>query len=575
MKRLLVGLLLLLSLSVFAPLTSAIGEGGIQDMARYFGEDYELFFAIRTDDLYVSEINSIVNTVISKLPPELASSVPSEIDLRSFISLPIENQVYTYEDIRGVLGDSFAFGARSLQALDGGTPKEGGFMLAVEIKDRAALETALNLGSLNAIEASAFSLYTLPNGTLALTDDLLMFAADVNTLPAIFTGLEATEKYQSAIGALPAESYNILLYANLENALEVALADAPAELLVSLEQLPNVFVLGATILDGKSLAIDIAADTALLYAPTPISTSFAQNLPNGTDLLVHSTDLGKSVQALLEQIDTQFPAGADQPSPATQIRQALSAFVGLNLEEDLLSWTTGDYALFASSDVRNLFATFADNGTSSLATLNLELGFVQQATDPAKAANLVTRLKNLVALANTNQTTETRFTSADYDQNGTVGFTVGFPIEQTNETLDLVFASNDRFFYVGTLNALERILAGDTLDKDAILPQASAYFLPNAYSVAYTDDDGWVDFAGIIGAGIVSGPTINNVFENIQSELSDETPAPAPDPSDEMANSSRMFLSVLDAVKSLIAHSSISTAVTEFGAVARMIITFK
>jgi hypothetical protein len=574
LKRLSTALLLLLTLGVFAPLSSAISAGGIQDMARYFGDDYQFFVAIRTDDGYVDALNGVINRILPNLPASLVGSLPPSLDLRQFVSIPAPGnaRILNYDDLRAFVGGAMALGIRDVNKLEGANQAEAGIMFAMQVTDRAALEAALNLSTIPAIDAGPFSVRSLPNDTvLALTDDLLMVANEsAGTLPPIFTGLEATAGYQQTVGALPADGYNIVVYVNAKSAIDTARQPVPSEFA---EFFPDHVAVGATILDGVTLTLDIAVDAKIPVLATPLNPDFLKSLPGSTQALVHGTDLTGNFEQALE-LSVQLAPQASGVNARQQAEQVLNALTGLSFDEDLLSWTTGDYAVFTSLDIARVVSILADGGTPDLDALNFEAGFVIEATDPAKAANVVTRLKNLATLSSQNQNAAQQpFTVEDFGRGDTVGFVLIAPLDAQN-SIRVAVASNASFLYIGTENALLRVLNGDTMDKDANAANAARWYLPSTYSVAYLSDDGIGTILGAVALFGISGPAIQNVFNGIQAQLVNPEATPVPP----TATSVAQFGLVRDVYASILAifdSSSVTNIATGNINIARAVITLK
>lgn len=572
LRRLSTALLLFLALGVFAPLSSAINDGGIQDMARYFGDDYQFFAAIRADDGYIDALNGVINRILPKFPASLGNLPPS-FDLRQLVSIPAPGnaRVLSYDDLRAFVGDAMALGIRDVNQLEGGNQADAGIMFAMQVINRAALEAALNLDAVPSVDAGPFSVRSLPNDTvLALTDDLLMVANEsAGTLPPIFTGLEATQGYQTTVGALPVDNYNIVVYVNMQAALATARQPTPPELATAF---PKHLAVGATILDGVTLTLDIAADSPLPTIATPVDSGFLRYLPSNTQAFVQGTDLTGNFEQAIE-LSLQLTPQANGANAREQANQLLNALTGLSLDEDLLSWTTGDYALFTSLDIARVIDILADGGNPDLDALNFEAGFVIEATDATKAANVVTRFKNLIILSSQNADSAQQFTVEDFAQRDTNGFTIVAPLDAQNN-LRVAVASNASFLYIGTENALLRVLNGETLDKDSNAANAARWYLPSTYAVAYLSDHGIGSLLGTVALFGISGPAIQNVFNNLQAGLANPDAIPAPGSALSLAQFG-LVKDVYKAIFDIFDSSSITNTVVGNISLARAVITLK
>src|SRR5690606_5663100 len=127
-------------------------------------------------------------------------------------------------------------------------------------------------------------------------------------------------------------------------------------------------VIGATILDDRSLTLDYVQPITDLAAYeafginintnyTPVDYDFARFIPAGTPFVLQGTDLQAvfnnaiaNLAAAAAMQESFVPDGVESPvdeidDAMNQIQFAISGLTGLRLQEEILSWMTGNYAL--------------------------------------------------------------------------------------------------------------------------------------------------------------------------------------------------------------------------------------
>lgn len=501
------GLLLLGILGVFAPVSSAIEEGGVTTLAKYFPTDFEVYASIRVDDGYVSELNQVINRVITALPAEIP--LPRELDLRTLLTLPLPNRVLTYDDYRPWIGDNVAIGVRTIE-----DTQTSDVMLVLEIKDRSAIETIIKLATpQKGVEAGAFTVYDLRrDGTFAINDEVVIFAGSVDLLPATFDGLNTTRGFIDTVAKLPEPNYNVLMYVNSTN----LYAEMPLQELLPEgyeEILPKNIAVGATILDGKSLTIDLVQDAVSPITLTPVS-ALAEIVPNGTDLLIGGTGISESIRQVFMLASL---ADANEATDSVeQIREALQTQFELDLDEDILPLFESDYGIFLSFNLNELLLV---EETRSLETVGLEAGVVIHSTNEERARRVMGRITALITREFEKDSPEgatlEAYTSGTFEG---LKLVLADTTAEPTISVPIVFGTNGQFIYFGLESALDKILAGDVLTNDATYQTASTLFTPDAYTVAYTDGEGVANMAGFLGLTMVSSSVIGGITDGETSD---------------------------------------------------------
>lgn len=590
LKKAMIAILGGLLLGVMSPFAAATStDTGIATVARYFGDDYQFLVAVRTDDAYISDLNGVINRVLSNVPDDLKAGLPSEVDLRTFLAdIPLNADNSTsYEEIRGFLGDYAAIGIRDYAALlDSGNnvPADAGLMVAIELTDKDAfvafVENALpGLG--DPVAAAAFDIYQLPDVTMAVAADVVMFAADNDTLPAVFTGLEATEAYMGVVGALPADNYNWLMYADyaaifnaIPNMEQIFSPDM-------MQMLPQNLAMGLTILDETNLTIDVVGDvpeSMMMGYLTPLTPEFEAFIPADTHLLARGSNIQAYIQNALTSLETtldmQGTDAADFDKQLETVFAQIKGFTQLDVNEDVLSWMTGDYAIYSSIDTDTIIKILSNNRLiADLTTLPVEFGVVIATDDATATAKVVKNLSNLVkgAVANTKDVT---IEDVNMDDMTGIEIQINVPVTGTEQSLsyDILLASNENVFFFGTTSVAEDLQAGSTISSDPTYNKALSYSLPNAIALLYTDDDGAADITSLFGVSIL-GPVIDNIFENIMSGMNGQTTRPLDD--QYIQQTIQSYATAVNTARAIVDYSLIVSAVDGDYSIARILLALK
>lgn len=579
MKNRLFGFLFMLMLGVFAPLAVALSDSGVQDAAKYFASDTEFFAVIRTDDGYISDLNSIVNRIISKFPAELGLPLPPEVDLRQFLNMGLASSPFgSYEGVREFLGGYAAIGASNVVAAamsDGRIAPQ--LVFALEITDRAKAQEALTtlsndqLGEAKTV--GAFEVYTSPNGDAMIgLSDTLLIITNVESAFMVDGSLYNNAAFTETVSHLPAPSYNILFYVAgkvVTDLLQIAERELPADQLGQLDMLKGFSggAVGFAILDGRTLAIDVVGELPAPYVIPPLSANVAASIPANSSFVVAMSGVEEVINLTLLQL-TELAEVMGETDPKAVASQ-FSRLVGLDFDTNVLPLFDGDTVIFTTVGVDSLLNVLR-TGEIAFAEFPLELGILTRPSDMNNAADVSIKLVDALKRFTANQEN----ISFEDVQGGTL-ITVKAEIAPTL-TIDVPFfiGTGDGFFYAGTFSGYSRIFSGDVLAGTAEYMDAQTILLPNSVQIWYLDDGGVATLAAIPAVTILQ-PIIDDVFTNIVNQLSN--PEATPVPADEARNA-RLFAqfgAVVQTASDLIAHATISSAYDGNASVARMTITFK
>lgn len=584
MRKLILSLLLtvvLLMLSI-AGITAAPVDNGALEMAKYFPQETVLFFTMRTGEATIDDVDRIISTTLGGAP--LPPDVPL-ITLRQALEMSLQQANLELSDIYAWLGDRLAFGLTDVHLDGSGT---SGYVV-LEITDRAALENFITTQTANLEVDSrvegAYTVYSGPNGSsegqLLVGDTLALFLSPGMSVPEfpLAISLLNNPAYQVAAEALPASTYDIAAYVDPRAFILEADLDQVGRLGLN-ENAVNPVMVGFTLLDNYSLVMDIAqvpgADGGNA-AVSRLDPGFLKFIPADASTVALGTDLTGSFEQLNDTL-TQLSRTNDTPNPIIQFENVLQS-LGFDLQNDILSWTTGDYALFLRTDIRPIVQGVLNNQVNIAG--NFDLGLVIEATNAETAKTFAAKLGTLISTLLRDQDGLT--VAQDTLEGAAVtSITLTVPVSSTeNLSLTLVIGASDDVFFIGTQDAIVEILRGEGgLDTGTAYQQASKYILPNPISILYTDGEGLViGVAGMtIGSLTLLGPSIGQVFDNITSELQNSpstyNPLDVQPVYVQNEDPTQQLLALLDYAIRVIGSTSISSTVTPDGAsVIRFVIT--
>lgn len=567
-------LLALLSAPVLA--LDDLNSGAI-GMARYFPTGTDIFFAMRIDDAYVGELDELIDKVIRQLPREFR--VPPFSLADELQNLPLPNM--SYAEFRAMLGDHLAFAAGDASVLFDDTSRNdesAPFMVAVEIRDRAAVENFVAGTNAN-LERRSENDYTIfedaRNNTYFTISNSLLYITSAPMLPPTRNTLLDDAGFSAAMQALPAPSYNIAFYIDARPLINVALQTMGSDIPRSVRDLYSQFgtiAFGFTILDGNTLTMDWVQETPLLMYQ-PLDPTFVRFAPAGTSAVIHASGLSDQINQLLEVV-RDAARQMDQRDPMLDVRAGF-AMLGLNLEEDILSWMNGDYLATLELDFNAILSAVSANDPSMLSPLPLDFGLIFEATDAAKAANLVQKLTTTLQNLLTGQN-EVSIVPRQIANGTLTEIKLAIPLDQSSLTYVISLGATDEVFFLASEGVANHILNGGLgVDSDAAYQEAARYFLPDAISLAYADGDGLLTSAAAVALPFLGlmGPVVSDVFEEVIEDL-DQSSLPAParqtiQSTDEIA----MIRLGLDAFNRIVTSSSITSNIVGDFMVARSVIT--
>lgn len=568
------------------PLNTAalLSQADVDTLAALMPNNVSVFVAFRTDDGYIQALDGVLQKILAKLPQGMSPSI-SLMQLLDQATQPLGGDFQTA--IRSWLGDNGAFAIGSLDKLldsDRSNDAETEFLVALQITDRAAAETLFERlappSGYTKNSTADFTEYEDANGlpvAVRITNDLFLLG-NTNTINSTLTRdakLNSNPEFTATIGALPAEGYNILAYLNFASLREMMEMMLPPSQRSLLEASLVPMALGATILDGRSLVLDFAAPNTLeaLYGDidltSPTNPTFAAYMPADTILSVQTKNLkglyDAGLAALRLNLESQGMDARQLEQGLRQLEGAVQALTGLDLTEDILSWLTGDFALFiAYTPQTDSLLELAIDPNASVPFVGYNFGLIIEATDAAKAANVVSSLSTVLerALQNTPDVTVTKTDDA---------ITIALSAPNLRTPIELVLGANGSVFYFATKAAADHITSG-TPGLSAALgyEEALKYALPNASQIWYMGTDTINLVAEFLA---LQNVLTARTFSRILGDLSGTPQAPAtPDPREELSQfrQARFFGQLF---APLLSSSSISVASNGDYQVSRAVLT--
>lgn len=507
---------------------SPLAQADVETMAALMPIDSVVFFALRTDDNYIALLDSLLQKVYDTLPGLIRLSLPELLD-QAFGG----NFQTT---IRAWLGDNAALAVGSAEVLFDDDPSndfESEVLLAVQITDRGAVEALFesltDQSGYTKTSTPAFTDYedTAQPILLRVTENLLLFGtkAGVQSVQNRAAKLNANPKFQETVAALPAEDYNILLYLDLSVLPEQSLAMLPPDQRDLIGQNLEPVAIGATILDGRSLTLDFATrDTSERFGvqalTQPTDPAFARFMPANTILSLQLHSLKDHYEVLIGTLRANFGAQDSEQLRAfeqglRQLESAIRLLLNLDLNDDILSWMTGEAALFVAytPQERSIFELGLDLRLR-LPFVGYDFGLLIEAADPDKAAALVAALATIFESSLRNDPT-IAFTQ------GEGNFTLAFEAPTLTTPIELVIGATDSVFYLATGAAAKHVQSGaEGLSAAAGYREVAQYLLPESFQIWYMGSD----TLNLIGEIVAASDSINafsnraNVFRRVRSQ---------------------------------------------------------
>jgi hypothetical protein len=482
----LASLLLIFSLPAVAQgRQPATAGSGPSRMAHLVPAQAPFYASIRIDRGYRNTLDELLRTLRTAFP-ELNLLLPgtSVNDLLDAGAQQLLDETFAQQE--AWLGDYAALAVQSIDVLFDRDFRNDDFVsvgVFVEIRNsaraRTAAERALNRsGTRFTSQRLGSHLIYVPvnesqNFLVVVSDDVLgvttrgyfdyLRGNDERPWPT----LREDARFQRMLSALPAPSYNALIYVDVP---QLVLASdrslsfrAPSERLPRLAAVRGIepTLIGLTILPDTILTIDVAQPASMPTVLTALGVSvdtsarvnpaFVNLLPNNTVYAIHGTNLAQGYRTVTDAlgalVDTAtlglLPVEIGQSGLNSVANLAAAVGLGLDFERDVLDALTGDFLVFVAPNPQL---------TTQRLPLSapIDFGVVLQNTDAAIAARVVDRLYRALPVTTRTFSLPVTFYTTD----------AGFSMLYRDERLlvELVVEQTADYVFVGTVGAHQGVL---------------------------------------------------------------------------------------------------------------------
>ncbi|MDX2076347.1 MAG: DUF3352 domain-containing protein [bacterium] len=493
--------ILLLIILCLAP-TSTQAQTVPQHMAGYVPDDVDFFAVMRSDEDFITRLDRLFMTVSANLPSSLTESLSindlvNQLVAQS-ITLPIPLDFISVA--QQALGDWVGVGVSGIRQLVTDPTAPISLYLTFEIGDFGVAQMLMGLlAGVLKLETQEpigdFAIYGLDDLHVALSETVLHITYRAELPLSLTAPLSNAPLFMDGLRQLPESDYDLWAYVN-----------TPALSMPFIQDAIVIRVLGAfgvtdtttgagmlgVRLGDTDLTLDVVQnrDVPQARTNTPIDPSFWEFIPPQAKFFLHTTDLTnlvESASAILASI-----SASDTPDLIMRdFVQFTRVLLQADLQADILSWTTGDYALWGDFDPYSLTAP---SGNSPL-----YFGVVLKTTSPENSAKLVTLL---ASAAQTYFDTDPNFSLHETRMNDTDVVFISLPTS-TSEFLpsEIAIGANDDIFFIATPSAAQDLLTRHDGYVWAI-PVLTPTFLESPKVALYLDGDA-VGEVGVIFAMLI------------------------------------------------------------------------
>ena len=521
-------------------------------MAETMPDSTEVFIASRIGSGWIEELDALLLSMYAKLPAGLDAEL---LTIDDAFRQGFEKEGLDWDLFLSMLGDYAAIGFEPINSFNDGT--EPMATIVVEITDQSAVDIVVNLltsGSedkgVRSSEGDVIRYDNVgkDNATIYVTSSHLIITTNPNYSLNPTSPLSSSTEFTNALSLLNEDQYNVLAYVS-EETVKSDLSDDDAQGLQLLGISPDdasAIIAGFTFQNGTTFTSDVAMSA---NAPAPSSTvniNYLNAMPASTDAFIVATDLTNVYNNVIAMLED-----SSRDNPATTI-PLLFRLTGLDLEDDVLSWTTGGYGVFAGADVMDIIEEVVN--TDTVSDLTIDAGIVIEATDIDLARKTAEELGNFLELASRDNED---VTVSQTELNGLPVTLIDFdvPAERGNPVfmLEFVLTTTDDFFFLGTRSAFDSIMSGNTLAGDADFANTVPQLLDNPTSVWYANSDGMlIPTVGGLNSNDSDLRNFRRLFGHLFDQLGDDT---------------EQILSVLASFDDIFTSMTFSTAVDNAGVI--------
>lgn len=463
-------------------------------LAEMMPDSTEIFISSRIGADWMTELDTILLALYDKLPDSVDFD---RVTFDSVFRAGFDENGLDWDMFVSLLGDYAALGLEPITTFN--DDEDPLATIIIEITDQQAVDSIL---SLVATESGDIATRTIEgdvirydnvgkdDATIFITPDHFVVTTNPDYSLTPTSPLSASAEFTTALGMLTEETYDLLVYVS-EATVETGLSIRDAKGLRAIGLNPQdieAWVFGFTILDGNTFTVDVAIGTTTASSGSTVNINYLNAMPATTDAFVVATDLTNVYNHAIMLLQGIAEAEGKGENPAKMI-PFVFRLTGLDLEEDVLSWTTGGYGIFIGADIMGIIDEMAT--TDSLSDLNIEAGIVIEATDVVLAQHTATELGEFLELATANEDNVT-VTQSEINGLPVTLIQLDVPTKRASQPLGLEFVltTTNEFFFLGTRSAFDSIMTGNTLADNADFLSTVPRILDNPTSVWYINADG-------------------------------------------------------------------------------------
>lgn len=542
MRRMLMILALVaVMLATIAAPVSAVPVSDLTAMARYLPSNTELLMATRTDVGFIETIDALMARIGRYVPGGVPNNLSQALEE---LSSTFPGDGDTFAEVFGPwLGDTLAFGIISLDPLlDDKSDNDDDVQLivAADHRSREAVVTFFRQGmelendpspEYQVVDEGAYTLFVperSANPTIYIDDDVLLVTtmrSDVASFASLEQSLATNERFVQSLATLPQDDYNALIYVDLHaiyNSIYMTMrmsGSMPGMEGIASEMVEATFsalrdayggmAWGFTILDGRSLTMDISAnvDVAALSQASPsvnmvyqpLNPDFARFIEAGTPLVIHGSNLSDLIAGAIASAGMQMEmlgSSMDADQLEAQITAGVQGILGMSVDE-AFAWMNSDYVLVlnvspALSDIRR------ESDLFSLSVFPIDFGLIVDASgDPEAAQRFVSELTNSLSLFTRGMGDDVSVSTETIA--GVDATVVSLRAPDLPMLIQIVIGASDEVFVFGTRDVAAAAFSGEGgLMNDPQYLEATTYALPGASSLAYAAGAGLQPLADLI-----------------------------------------------------------------------------
>lgn len=547
-KQLVLILTVMLVLTFTVGVVNATPTAELTALAQYYPSETPLFLTLRTDDAFLEKLDGVWAQVNSNLGEPFP--LLSRMTVKKLINQALGEALLDYDsDIGPWLGDTAAVGILPIEDFE--ADPDFLLAVEIDDRAAAEDLISLILSFEGNGEPTAvtddYVIYNFGDAVALIADDVMLISISPVTAMAAFDtdgeSLADNATFNETAALLPSGDYDMFFFENVGSLVDTLMTAMQEEMAMESDYFPGLFAdlwgmaedaslaAGVTITDSRNLIVDAASqmssDAMAMMTQTPVNPDFAAHVPGNAPLVILDNGFGPDTLAIFDMLDTigpllqaefelLLPMMADEMGPgmmddesamAMELLEGLdlsilkfggmlkngiipfyAGFTGLNLEDDVLSWMTGDYAAYI-----RLLPLDSEIGVT------IDLNFTTEASDPAKADYIVDRLTEVAGLYNLDVVTE------QHGGGDALALPTFVPLlfpgylqdtAMATEEFALMVGANGEVFTAGTRPGVEFALApsGESLrDNPAFNHAVDNLFLPNPTSIFYMSTGGFVD----------------------------------------------------------------------------------